>query len=262
MTSNKNSFVFYETFESVIEELPEEMQLKFYKYITQYGLHGIEPEVTGIEKAIWTQIQFAIDQAQNRRKRAIENGNKSYKEKVFNRIKSKLKLNPQTNRYDYDRDLDKDVLLNFISEDKEGFIINFGKIVGNFICDALGLTSLKGAPTEVSGHFICSNNKLTSLEGAPQTVGGSFDCGGNRLSSLKGAPQEVGGSFYCDDNHLTSLKGAPQIVGESFNCSWNSLTSLKGAPQLVGWGFDCRSNPNLNSLEGIGKVKGKIYKNF
>ena len=76
MTSNKNSFVFYETFESVIEELPEEMQLKFYKYITQYGLHRIEPEVTGIEKAIWTQIQFAIDQAQNRRKRAIENGNK------------------------------------------------------------------------------------------------------------------------------------------------------------------------------------------
>ena len=76
MTSNKNSFVFYETFESVIEELPEEMQLKFYKYITQYGLHGVEPEVTGIEKAIWTQIQFAIDQAQNRRKRAIENGNK------------------------------------------------------------------------------------------------------------------------------------------------------------------------------------------
>ena len=76
MTINKNSFVFYETFESVIESLPEEMQLKFYKYITQYGLHGIEPEVTGIEKAIWTQIQFAIDQAQNRRKRAIENGNK------------------------------------------------------------------------------------------------------------------------------------------------------------------------------------------
>ena len=76
MTSNKNSFVFYETFEAVIEELPEEMQLKFYKYITQYGLHGIEPEVTGIEKAIWTQIQFAIDQAQSRRKRAIENGNK------------------------------------------------------------------------------------------------------------------------------------------------------------------------------------------
>lgn len=76
MTNNKNSFVFYETFESVIEELPEEMQLKFYKYITQYGLHGIKPEVTGIEKAIWTQIQFAIDQAQNRRKRAIENGNK------------------------------------------------------------------------------------------------------------------------------------------------------------------------------------------
>lgn len=73
---NKNSFVFYETFETVINELPEDMQLKFYKYITQYGLHGIEPELNGIEKAVWTQIQFAIDEAQSRRKKNIENGNK------------------------------------------------------------------------------------------------------------------------------------------------------------------------------------------
>lgn len=73
---NKNSFVFYETFESVINDLPEDMQLRFYKYIAAYGLHGTEPEVSGIEKAIWTQIQFAIDEAQSRRKKNIENGNK------------------------------------------------------------------------------------------------------------------------------------------------------------------------------------------
>ena len=72
----KNSFVFYETFETVIEELPEDMQLKFYKVIAQYGLHGIEPKFTGIDKAIWTQIQFAIDEAQARRQRSIDNGKK------------------------------------------------------------------------------------------------------------------------------------------------------------------------------------------
>lgn len=40
------------------------------------------------------------------------------------------------------------------------------------------------------------------------------------------------------------------------------LKSLEGAPQKVGRTFDCSENPNLHSLEGIGKVKGKIYKDF
>ena len=235
---------------------------------------------------------------------AIENGNKSYKEKEFNRIKSKLKLNPQTNRYDYDGGLGSNDLKFFVSDNYDGFIINFGKITGDFDCSGLDLTSLKGAPQEVggdfrcydnqltslkgapievSGNFICSNNNLTFLEEVPQKVGGTFDCGGNKLTSLKGAPKEVGGHFYCDDNHLTSLEGAPTEVGIVFNCSWNHLislkgspkevgmdfccynnhlTSLEGAPKVVGGYFDCRNNPNLHSLDGIGEVKGKIYKDF
>ena len=40
------------------------------------------------------------------------------------------------------------------------------------------------------------------------------------------------------------------------------LKSLEGAPQKVGRTFDCRSNPNLHSLEGIGEIRGKIYKDF
>ena len=136
-------------------------------------------------------------------------------------IFSKLKLNPKTNRYDYDGDLGRNELNTFfVSEDKDGFIINFGKITGDFICINLGLKSLKGAPTE------------------------------------------VGWSFYCDRNQLTSLEGAPKIVGKNFNCSWNNLTSLKGAPRKVGRTFSCNYNPNLHSLDGIGEVKGEIYKGF
>ena len=204
---------------------------------------------------------------------AIENEKKAYKEKELNRIKSKLKLNPQTNRYDYDGDLDKAKLIDFVSEDKEGFIINFGKVTGSFNCSSLGLKSLKGAPTEVSKWFECTNNQLSSLEGAPQTVGsfycyynlltslkgapqtvnGDFKCSYNHLNSLEGAPTKIGGTFNCSGNDLTSLEGAPQIVCGNFSCSSNQLTSLKGAPTKVGGGFNC-SNNHLTSLEGVPQI--------
>ena len=189
---------------------------------------------------------------------AIEKERENYKEKEINRIKSTFTFNPQTNRYDYDGDLDTDSLKNFVSEDKDGFIINFGKIIGRFNCSYLGLKSLKGAPTEVNGDFNCSGNKLTSLGGAPQKVGGRFWCIHNNLTSLEGAPQIVGEGFYCDNNQLTSLKGAPQKVGEDFYCYKNQLTSLKGAPKKVGGKFDCSYNL-LTSLEGAPKkVKGSF----
>ena len=214
---------------------------------------------------------------------AIDKERKVYKEKEFNVFKSKLKLNPQTNRYDYDGDLDKAKVINFISEGGDGFTLNFGKITGNFDCSSLGLKSLKGAPQKVGGNFYCFENQLTSLEGAPQKVGEDFSCSGNKLTflegapqtvgkafwcsrnqltSLKGSPQKVGGDFWCNDNQLISLEGAPIEVGGSFICYKNQLTSLKGAPQTVGENFYCYSNPNLHSLEGIGEVKGRIDKEF
>ena len=214
---------------------------------------------------------------------AINNKKEDYKKKELNKIKSKLKLNPQTNRYDYDGDLDNKALSNFISKDKDGFTINFGKVTGKFDCSGLNIKSLKGAPLIVGGDFYCFNNRLTSLEGTPQTIGGWFSCHHNQLTSLEGAPQTVGGSFICPYNQLTSLKGAPRKVGGDFWCFYNQLTSLEGAPRKVGGSFDCRhnqlislvgapqkvgkdfychGNPNLHSLNGIGEVKGEIYKDF
>ena len=209
---------------------------------------------------------------------AIKNGKDKYNR---NWITSMFTLNSQTNRYDYDGDLNWNILNNLISEDRDGFIINFGKVTRDFDCSDLDLVSLKGAPTEVGGSFWCSRNQLSSLEGAPQIVGIGFYCNSNQLTSLKGAPQKVGGGFNCSDNKLTSLKGAPQTVGGSFECSGNKLTSLEGAPQIVkgyfncnknqltslegaprtiGGSFYCYNNPNLHSLDGLGEVKGKIYK--
>ena len=179
------------------------------------------------------------------------------KEELLSKLKLKLKLNPQTNKYDCDGNLNKNDLSIIVSEDKDGFTINFGKITGNFDCSSLGLKSLKGAPQEVGGSFDCPYNQLTSLKGAPKKVGGSFECQGNWLTSLKGAPQKIDGGFWCSGNLLTSLEGAPKKVGGSFNCMNNQLHSLKGAPQIVGGNFYCGQNP-LYSLDGIGEVRGKI----
>ena len=209
-------------------------------------------------------------------KKAYSNWGNKYMENII----SEFTLNPQTNRYDYEGNLYRDILKGFVSDDKEGFTINFGKVTGNFDCSIIGLKSLKGAPTEVGGYFSCYNNQLTSLKGAPHKVDGNVYCHSNRLTSLEGAPKEVGGYFRCPYNQLTSLEGAPQKVGEGFDCSNNQLTSLKGAPQTVGGGFycynnqlislkgapkevggnfDCRSNPDLHSLDGIGEVRGYIF---
>ena len=220
----------------------------------------------GVSKKTW-KIALLYNGADNRVKmelpsyitEAIDKGKNISKEKELNKLK--FTLNPQTHRSDYNGSRYKDTLKNFISEDKNGFIIDFGKITGDFCCNESRLTSLKGAPQEVGGKFDCSYNRLTSLEGAPQKVGESFDCGGNQLISLKGAPQIVRYSFYCYENQLTSLEGAPQIVGGDFECQSNQLTSLKGAPQEVGGGFWCDRNPDLHSLDGIGKV-GVIFKDF
>ena len=214
---------------------------------------------------------------------AIENEWEGYKENNLNDIKSLFTFNPQTNRYDYDGDLNRHILRNFISENRDGFSIDFGEVTGNFDCSELNLVSLKGAPQIVGEDFYCFKNHLTSLEGAPQEVGWTFDCSenqlislegapqkvtgffycfDNQLTSLEGAPQTVGGSFWCNNNQLTSLEGAPRDVGKEFNCSNNHLTSLEGAPQKVGGWFTCYDNPNLHSLDGIGEVGGIILKDF
>ena len=169
-----------------------------------------------------------------------------------------LKLNTETNRYDYIPNDYTGGFLNaksFVRKDKKGFVIDFGYIEGNFWCSDTRLISLEGAPQEVSGYFDCSDNRLTSLEGAPTEVGGWFDCSNNRLTSLEGAPQTVGESFDCFENQLSSLEGAPQTVGGYFDCHKNQLTSLKGAPQKVGRSFYCGSN-QLTSLEGAPQTVG------
>jgi hypothetical protein len=120
---------------------------------------------------------------------------------------------------------------------------------GTYSCEGdvdLSDMNLKVFPVRfkvVKGDFLCDRIQLTSLKGAPEIVGGSFNCGHNQLTSLEGGLKVVGKNFYCGQNHLTNLKGAPREVGGYFDCGGSQLTTLEGAPEEVGGYFYCGGNP-------------------
>lgn len=78
----KQSFIFYETIEEMLLELPDEEFVIFSKATMAYGLHGTEPNFTGIQKALWTQIKFCIDNSKEYRKKQSENALKRYNKDV------------------------------------------------------------------------------------------------------------------------------------------------------------------------------------
>ena len=132
----------------------------------------------------------------------------------------------------------------------------FGKVDGKFSCAACyKLTTLEGAPVEVTGQFGCSHcRKLKSLKGAPKKVNNFWCMGCNGIKDLTGSPEIVSGDFVCSEcENLTSLKGAPKKVDGAFMCYINpKLESLEGAPRIVGGSFVCDSCA-LKTLKGAPK---------
>ena len=74
----RDSIVFYRSFYEAIKEIPLEEQGVVYNAIYGYALDGVEPELTGIAKAIFLLVKPQID-ANNTR---YENGKKGGKAKI------------------------------------------------------------------------------------------------------------------------------------------------------------------------------------
>ena len=152
----------------------------------------------------------------------------------------------------------------FVFDEKKGkYIVNLNGKLGVILKNkkAKQLTNELFEWGVIGGDFSCAYcPELESLKGAPEKVGGAFSCGYcSKLTSLQGAPKEVGNQFNCSKCPITSLQGAPKKVGGGFNCvGCNKLSSLKGAPKEVGRNFNCVGCSSLHSLDGIGKVKGRI----
>lgn len=126
--------------------------------------------------------------------------------------------------------------------------IQFNRVMGDFICDNNGLTTLKGCPIYVQVDFDCSNNELSSLEYAPKIVRGDFSCHNNKLTTLKGCPNQIPDDFYCNDNQLTTLEYCPKQIGGVFYCDDNELTTLKYFPEYISGEIYIASNTLPNEI--------------
>ena len=162
------------------------------------------------------------------------------------------KINPETGLVDIEGKFNASAADDFRNGSLLG--IKFGIADGDFIINALGLTSLEGCPEEVIGAFNASNNKIENLIGGPKKVGRSYNINDNKkLVSLEGAPEEIGGTFNINDcNMLASLEGGPKKSG-AYECNSTAISSLKGAPaEMKGeyTGFSAMRCYNLRSLEG------------
>jgi hypothetical protein len=55
------SFIFPETLLDTLDMMDEAGSARFARYIHNYGVRGIEPELEGIEKALWVFMRILID---------------------------------------------------------------------------------------------------------------------------------------------------------------------------------------------------------
>jgi hypothetical protein len=65
-----------ETTFNQIRSMPENMQLKFFVAVCDYGLNGNEPEFNGMENSVWIPMKDLIDYSSERRNINSENGKK------------------------------------------------------------------------------------------------------------------------------------------------------------------------------------------
>jgi hypothetical protein len=54
------SFVFGESLFLSLKEMEAADQLRYYNYITNYGLYGVEPQLSGFERIVWLQMKTLI----------------------------------------------------------------------------------------------------------------------------------------------------------------------------------------------------------
>lgn len=142
--------------------------------------------------------------------------------------------------------------------------IKFEKVLGNFICKNMGLTSLNNSPTTVSGDFDCSNNSLKNLIGGPEYVYGTYYAMNNVIESLKG--MYTVNNVNISNNKLTNLDsgGGKQhnlLITGNGNFSNNIINNMESNIDIYGELNLSKNYITHNSFEVDGGILPKFYSN-
>ena len=107
----RESFVLHAEY---IEDLPEELKGAFLRYIYEYGINEIEPELSGLELTVWLKIKRRIDDDVSAYERKVSNLKQNR-----NRTATGTKTAPTTdNRTDTERTLNGHRTENTTEEEK------------------------------------------------------------------------------------------------------------------------------------------------
>lgn len=155
MEDENKSFVILISYYEAIKECPKEIQQNILMGMMQYVFENVEPEFTGLTKALWIQIKANIDSGLNRYKENSKNGQKGGAPKGNKNAKKQPPLvsenNPPlfmktTNGYlennlnkdkdkDWNKDNDKDVNKEFLRNFDEKKYYEKNKSTIHFLMD-------------------------------------------------------------------------------------------------------------------------------
>ena len=69
-------FVFMPSYYDAIRPLPDEMRLRLYDAILDYGIEGVTPTLEGIEQSMFALVKGNIDSSKSRYQACVANGKK------------------------------------------------------------------------------------------------------------------------------------------------------------------------------------------
>lgn len=91
-----DNFIFYRSFWDGVKDLPQETMLRLITALCEYALNDVEPNLTGLERAVFTSWKANIDASQKRR----ENGKRGGRPKKDDAIPEPVVTNEKTNGFE------------------------------------------------------------------------------------------------------------------------------------------------------------------
>lgn len=123
----RDGIVFYKTFYESISELPEENALNIYNAIFKYAFFDEEPELSGIEKAIFTIIKPQID-ANNKKYENGKKGGRPPKKAMDKEIKNNRLDEEKTTGFENEKPKEKENVKDKVKE-KDNVNVNVKDII-------------------------------------------------------------------------------------------------------------------------------------
>ena len=96
--NNINSFTFYKNYYELLDNLPKEDKLLMLETIVDYVFKDKEPELDGLNKAIWNNIKMPINTSKNNSLRSIGKGAPIGNKNALKKDKKQTKNKPKTNK--------------------------------------------------------------------------------------------------------------------------------------------------------------------